>query len=139
MLAAPHPAMTARRSFQHPAVRRAAVLVLLVALVLAQALGWMHRAVHGDTGVVARLAVSAAQPPGDTELHAQGPFEALFGSHADASDCRLFDVLAHAGCASAATPLLPLAPVAAFLLASPGDFVVRWSAPFDARGPPTSR
>lgn len=130
--------MKPRRSSQQLAVRRAAVLVLLVALVLAQALGWMHRAVHGDTGA-GRLAATAAQPATDTELHAPGPLDALFGSHADASDCRLFDVLAQPGCASVPVPMAAVVPATAFLLARHGDFVARWSALFDARGPPSSR
>lgn len=130
--------MTARRPFQQPAVRRVAVLLLLVALVLAQALGWVHRAVHGETGA-GRIAATAAQAAADTELRAQGRFDALFGNHAEASDCRLFDVLAQPGCASAATPLAAAAPATALLLAGRGDFVVRGSALFDARGPPSSR
>jgi hypothetical protein len=130
--------MIARARSQQAAARRATVLALLVALVLAQALGWMHRAAHGETGA-GRLAATAAQADTEADTHAPGPFDALFGSHADASDCRLFDVLSHPGCASAAMPVPAALPAAAFLLAGHGDFVARWSAPFDARGPPSSR
>ena len=130
--------MIAHRPPQRHAAARAAVLVLLAAFVLAQALGWMHRALHGDTGPD-RPVAAAVHALDDAPGAAEGFLEALFGSHADASDCRLFDAVAQPGCAPSPLELAAVALPAAMLLASHGDFVARWSALFDARGPPPSR
>lgn len=132
------PPMTATSTPSRTTAQRLAVLVLLAAFVLAQALGWIHRGLHGETGAAWRGAGTVhalSEPPGAEA----GIFEALFGSHADASDCRLFDVVAQPAMASAKLSILPLAPPAAILLASHAGFVARWCALFDARGPPPSR
>lgn len=130
--------MTATSMPSRTAAHRLAVLALLAAFVLAQALGWIHRGLHGESGPSWRAAGTAHElsEPGGAE---GGIFEALFGSHADASDCRLFDVVAQPAMASAKPALAPLGPSTALLLASHAGFVVRWCALFDARGPPPSR
>jgi hypothetical protein len=129
--------MTTGSMPSRPAAQRLAVLALLVAFVLAQALGWIHRGLHGESGPSWPAATlhEPAEPRGGQPALS----EALFGSHADASDCRLFDVLAQPALASARLAVLPLPLPTAVLLASHGDFVARWSALFDARGPPPSR
>ncbi len=120
-------------------LQRAAVVALLVVLVLAQTLGWMHRGLHGSSTQdgVARPALHAAGH--DAVTHTAGWMHDLFGSHADGSDCRLFDVLGKPGCAPAASVALGIPPALAFLASSHADFVARWAALFDARGPPSSR
>ena len=130
--------MTATSMPSRTAAQRLAVLVLLAAFVLAQALGWIHRGLHGESGASWREAgtAHALSEPRDA---GGGIFEALFGSHADGSDCRLFDVVAQPAMASAKLSIAPLAPPAAMLLAGHAGFVARWCALFDARGPPTSR
>ena len=130
--------MIARRPQQRNATFRVAVLVLLAAFVLAQALGWMHRALHGDAGPD-RPVAAAVHAVDHGEGEAPGFLDALFGSHAEASDCRLFDAVAQPGCAPSLVQVSAVALPAAVLLASHGDFVARWSALFDARGPPSSR
>ncbi len=130
--------MTARPTPSRTAAQRLALLVLLVAFVLAQALGWIHRGLHGESGPSLRGA-GIAHELTEPRSGEPGLLDALFGSHADASDCRLFDVVAQPALASAKLPVLPLALPAAVLLAGHAGFVARWCALFDARGPPPSR
>ena len=116
-------------------------VALLVAMVLAQALGWMHRSMHWTAASSGAPALHAGASDAAEAVHAgarSGWIADLFGSHGDASECRLFDVLGQAGCAPAAS-LLPVLPAASLLVATHGDFVARWAALFDARGPPASR
>ena len=107
---------------------------LAFALVAAQALGLMHGVAHrshtdADT-VVHRVAASGLVEPD------HGWIEHLFGHSEDDADCPLFDPLNHE------TPPLPLATPAPlvfstfFLLNCQGEFLARWVALFDARGPP---
>jgi hypothetical protein len=115
-------------------LQRAAAVALLVVLVLAQTLGWMHRGLHGASGAL------SASPA--LHAHADAPsnwLHDLFGSHADGADCRLFDVLGKPGCAAATQAVLPTPAPLAFIASSHADFVARWAALFDARGPPSSR
>lgn len=126
--------MTASLPPPRPAAQRIAVLALLAAFVLAQALGWIHRGLHGEASVP-RVAGAVHE----VELAEPTLFDGLFGSHADASDCRLFDVVAHPALASAKLIVPPLAPAPAVLLAGLAGIVTGCSAPFDARGPPHSR
>lgn len=130
--------MTATSMPSRTAARRLALLVLLAAFVLAQTLGWIHRGLHGEPGGSWRGAgtVHELSEPRSAET---GIFAALFGSHADASDCRLFDAVAQPAMTSAKLALAPLAPPSAILLASHAGFVARWCALFDARGPPPLR
>lgn len=109
------------------------MLALLVAFLLAQALGWIHRGLHGADGPLAAAAglhAPAAEAPGLYDL---------FGSHEEPTDCRLFDGITHSACTPPALPVFSPAPPAAFLIASHGEFVARWSALFEARGPPPAR
>lgn len=129
------------RLVQPPTIaRRAAIAALLVVLVLAQTLGWIHRALHGDPPGSGRpVVVAAASEPAPGASAHGGVLHDLFGSHAEPTDCRLFDVLGQPGCA---TPPLVLPPVilpAARVALSHADFVARWAALFDARGPPATR
>lgn len=130
--------MSTRHAAASTALRRVAVCALLVAFVLAQALGWIHRGLHGTGSPLAGTVAVHAAGEGAPHVRSSG-FAGLFDSHADASDCRLFDAIAQPGCAPSHAAILPLPPLQALLLASHGDFVARWSALFDARGPPSSR
>lgn len=122
------------------AARRVAVLALLVAFVLAQTLGWMHRGLHGGNDAFGSPpGVGLSFSHGATEEQAASGLGSLFGSHADASDCRLFDAVAQPGCAPSPVVVPALFVPTAFLLAGHGDVVARWSAPFEARAPPPSR
>lgn len=132
--------MTPRLPLPRTAAHRAGVLALLLAFVLAQSLGWIHRGLHGATGAFTTSAASAhALAVAPATVQAGSAFAGLFGSHADASDCRLFDAVAQPGCTPAGVVLADLAFPAALFAAAHGDFVARWRALFDARGPPLSR
>ncbi|MBE7368592.1 hypothetical protein [Ramlibacter pallidus] len=118
--------------------RRIAVAMLLLVLVLAQTLGWVHRSLHGSAtegwrhGSPLLTAVAA-------ESSAAAAVQDLFSTHADTSDCRLFDVLGQPGCAPAPLVALPALVPATFIVLTHAEFVARWAALFDARGPPASR
>lgn len=111
--------------------QRAITLALLVVFVLAQTLGWLHRGAHG-TALPAQQVLAASQAETGADAGA-------FGHEGGTNECRLYDVLAQPGCAPAPLLVLPIAPPAPFVAAMLGDFVARWAALFDARGPPASR
>ena len=91
-------------------LRRLACSALLVALVLAQTLGLVHRIVHAPTGghsalavpVLASASASAAMEAGTRWL------KALFSGHSSEQGCDLYDQLSHADA-------VPEAPAAAIL------------------------
>ena len=111
-----------------------ALLALLLSLVLAQSLGLIHRFAHDRPLPTQPLAVTAGERCQDSWL------ASLFGSHDEQSpECRLLDGAGHAApptVAALAAPVLPLAQVVAITHA---EFIARWVALFDARGPPSSR
>ena len=102
--------------------RRLALAWLVLALVLAPALGQMHRVLHLP------VALGLAQPAGHD--HGLG---ALFGGHSPA-DCQLLDQLHHGG-AAVAESSLPLAPPDGQRVASPAAQPLRAAPPlpFQAR------
>lgn len=110
-------------------LRRTAMLALLAMFVLAQTLGWIHRSVHGTGVPVHASSVATADTVADD----------LFAHDAGSNECRVYDALGHADCAPAPLLALPVLPPAAVIVATLGDFVARWAALFDARGPPRSR
>ena len=118
--------------------RRIALAALLLVFVLAQTLGWIHRGLHGAASEGRHGSSPAAVAHAEVSGTAAA-MQDLFGNHADTSDCRLFDVLGQAGCAPAPSFALPTPVSASYLLATHADFVARWVALFDARGPPASR
>ena len=104
---------------------------LVLALCFSGTLGQMHRMLHAPG-----LAQAQAGAQGHESGHGHGWLDGLFGIHGDA-ECRLYDQLS----GDPALPgvplmLLPLQLPAAQLLLRQGDFVARWAALFDARGPP---
>ncbi|WP_313075218.1 hypothetical protein [Melaminivora sp.] len=117
-------------------VRRFALGWLLLALVLAPALGRVHQIVHGLGTTSAELAANAgAHSPASRALDM---LHALFAGHGSA-DCQVLDQQTLGGPTPA--PLLalahaaPQATPAASLAAAP---VARRTAPFQARAPPGS-
>ena len=115
------------------------LLVLLAcAIVLAQALGMVHRTLHhpGIGGGHAPGPFAAVAEPG--KVAAKG-WAWLFADHDDDAKCRLFDSLGQGGGAPCvvATPLIPPAP--GVLLFLGGEAIARAAALFEARGPPRIR
>ncbi|HSV47443.1 MAG TPA: hypothetical protein VLJ58_16760 [Ramlibacter sp.] len=115
------------------------VACLLVAMLLAQALGLMHRVAHGGplaavAAAQSQAAAKAAPPQAGTHAWVGG----LFAGHDDTS-CRLYDLLHHPGVAP--EPPAPLAALPsgaqppgaapAFVLAARDGF-------FQARAPPSA-
>ena len=111
--------------------------VLLWSLVLAPALGQMHRVLHGG----GPAALQRAAPQGsDTSVPPASAWAALFSGH-HASDCQLLDALCAAdGPASACLALAqhPL-PFAQPLVGTPAPLAARRVSPFQARAPPRER
>jgi hypothetical protein len=118
--------------------RRALFLLLAFALLSAQTLGMMHRIVHGPQVEVGHATAEAHADgaEGDHD-HAHGWLAALFSGHADGDEgCRLLAAMGHDGLLLS-HPAAGIALAPAFLLKIlHGDFVARWAALFDARGPP---
>jgi hypothetical protein len=117
------------------AVRRGLLWFVLLALVSMQALGLMHSIAHGARGAsVPRTA--ARQAAADDQRWEAG----LFSGHDDGAGCLLYDQLSHGGCAPVPVPAaLPVIAPAFFLQWFQGEFLARWAALFDARGPPPIR
>lgn len=124
---------------------RALLMVLALALPVGQSLAQIHAALHGVPAAGGHAHAHAAHKHADHDptdaLHTPAApvpeFEALFGAHSEASDCRLYDQssgtdgLWHA---TAPYQVQPLSTQTVF--AHQGVLVVRWLVLFDARGPP---
>ena len=119
-------------------VGRWTALVLLIAVALAQQLGFMHRFAHFELGERYRHAPAALSEPRDArEGQASAWIKALFPAH-DEDGCALFDGATASGAPSAAAtqahPRLSSTKLAPIELAQcAGTF-----AAFDARAPPPS-
>lgn len=125
---------------------------LVLALCFSGTLGQMHRVVHAP-GLAALQAAAAlglgaqahghglSQAPAQglsdvAHSHAHGWFDSLFGIHSDA-ECRLYDQLSGDPALTGVPPVvLPLQLPTAQLRTRAGEFIARWVALFDARGPP---
>lgn len=117
--------------------RRVLWQLLLCSLVLAPALGQMHRVLHGSGPAPLQRAGPQGSNAGEPPASA---WAALFSGH-HASDCQLLDALGAAdGPASACLALAshPL-PSAQPLAGTPAPRVARRAAPFQARAPPHER
>lgn len=122
------------------ASRRGWLWLLAWALVLAPLLGQMHRVVHGpqaafELGAPLTTVVAAQAHEGDHD-----GFAPLFSGHGSDADCRLFDQLGHSDALPGVPALmLPLAVPLFYLEFFEGEALARWTALFDARGPPFVR
>jgi len=138
---------TLHRRASRSAWHRWCLAALLLSVVCAQAMGFMHgtiHAFHADDRPAAHVAVPPAVSDAGSwsraehRSAAQDWIESLFPVHHEANDCRLFDGLAHQCLplpASGFSPLLvPGALVGRVLVCT---FVARPAALFDARGPPS--
>lgn len=115
------------------AVRRSAFALLLVALVLVQTLGLMHRIVHlhGRSQPAETPASSLVSGAGESWV------KALFEGHDSERDCAQYDQLSHGDLAwdsvATTTSVAPDLPVVAH---HPGWHLAAQAAGFLARGPP---
>jgi hypothetical protein len=120
-------------------LRRGLLWFLLLALVAVQALGLVHSVAHADRSASASgFAVGQAEADDESGHRRES---GLFGGHDDDAGCLLYDQLSHGGClpVPAAAAALPMIPPAFFLQWFQGEFLARWAALFDARGPPPVR
>jgi hypothetical protein len=117
------------------AARRALLVLLLPALLLAQTLGLLHGTLHGQPAAPAAAVSHIADA-----AHGHGWIADLFGGHGDAPSCRLYDQLSHGDIAPPAAALPHVVPAC---VAAPFVFLrlVALAAPaaFDARAPPAFR
>jgi hypothetical protein len=123
--------------------RRGLFWLLAFALVGAQALGLMHRIVHGPQVAIGHEFAAQHEQRGREGGHdhdnAHGWLGVLFSGHDDDSTCRLFDPLGHDAAPAVAAVAMPVILSSFFLQWFQGEALVRWAALFDARGPPSLR
>ncbi len=119
--------------------RRGGLWILVLALLVAPTLGFMHRVVHGPHVEAAHEHLAAQEHAAGCD-HAHGWLTALFGHDEHDTGCRLYDQLGQ-GDSLPAVPalLLPLVLTSFLLRRSQGLALARWRAQFDARGPPSFR
>lgn len=120
-----------------PPSRRFLAALLVFVVLAAQALGLVHRTVHGPAGSGPGVALHV-HGPADAHEEA-GWLAALFDGHDDESKCRLFDSLTQGGPQPACVNVLPPPQAAGLLATLAGAVLARWAALFDARGPPRLR
>ena len=109
---------------------RVALCWLLLALVLAPALGLVHRIVHRGA-LSPHVYASAKAAVADESLLAH-----LMHGHS-AGDCRLYDQHTHGDAASSMAMLaLPVVHPAVPVCHQAEQAMLRWVTLFDARGPP---
>ena len=129
---------------------RSLAWLLMLTLVLAQLLGFMHGVVHGPEVRVLDNAhehthrhQAGHEAADERDLHVAeaehgaGWVEALFSSHEADSDCRLFDQASHGSAVPAlAAVSLPVLLPSHVVDIPRGEALARWAALFDARAPP---
>ena len=104
---------------------------LALALLMVPLLGLMHGIVHDHDHADASLSQRSSQP---------GWSKALFADHESAADCLVFDQLCHADALHfLPLPALPTTLTSVVLVTLAGDFIARWAALYQARGPPSAR
>lgn len=112
--------------------KRALIASVLLAFVLAQALGLMHRVVHAPF-----VGQAVVQAPADAPRADVSWVKALFAGHDHEQGCKLYDQSSHADLACGDAPGLALqAPAASADLIHPGWQLAAQAAGFLARGPP---
>ena len=114
--------------------KRALIHGVLLAFVLAQALGLMHRIVHAPLLGQAAVHASSEAPQAEVSW-----LKALFSGHDGERGCDLYDQSSHADLACGDAPSLALqGPVAVADVLHPGWQLAAQAAGFLARGPPAA-
>jgi hypothetical protein len=113
-------------------LKRALINSVLLAFVLAQALGLLHRIVHAPFVGQGLVHASAEAPQADVSW-----VKALFAGHDNERACDLYDQSSHAdlACGVALTATLEL-PASGTVHLHPGWQLAAQAAGFLARGPP---
>lgn len=115
--------------------------IVLLSVLCAHALGFMHgiaHAFHADTAQSAPSGFALQDAHGADAAPESGWLQALFASHDDAGDCRLFDAQGQQHGPVLCLPALSHAQVPCTNLQQrlAGACVARWATLFDARAPP---
>jgi hypothetical protein len=123
--------------------RRLCLAFILVSVICAQALGFMHGIVHTfhvEEQQAGQASTSALAAPEAAAAHEEGDWiESLFAQHGEAQDCRMFDGVGHQSPMFYLPLVTPvLTPCASLQRLLAGAFVARWAALFEARAPPPS-
>jgi len=121
--------------FRQPTLRfkRALIASVLLAFVLAQALGLMHRIVHAPFVSHGLVHASAEAPQAEVSW-----VKALFAGHDNERGCDLYDQSSHADLACGDAPsLAPQGQSTGTEQLHPGWQLAAQAAGFLARGPPT--
>jgi hypothetical protein len=130
------------------AARRLVLALAVLALLAAQALGLLHRVVHSPLVAPALQVAAGAAGAAYAQVHAHSalpanvadPFGKLFTGHGSDADCRAYDQIGHSDAMPpVAAPALPVIVPASVLQFFAGEFIARWAALFEARGPPSVR
>jgi hypothetical protein len=125
-------------------IRQVMGCYLALALLMVPLLGLMHGIVHGLSHApgYAQARVFDSEPvlSQAAAADAAGWSEKLFAAHGKVADCVVFDQLCQAQ-AFHSLPLqaLPTMLPSFVLVTLAGDFIARWAALFQARGPPSAR
>ena len=110
-------------------------LLLAAVLVMTQTLGVVHAITHGSSG--SSLQSHDHDHAGVGASDQSHVLTALFSSHQEASDCRLYDQASHDAALVTAMPsALPVVAPPLTVSIFQGEALARWAALFDARGPP---
>jgi hypothetical protein len=123
-------------------IRQVMGYCLALALLMVPLMGLMHGIVHDVShGLPAAVVKASAQRHAHGHLdERKGWSDALFSSHQAAADCLVFDQLCHADAPHfLPSPALPMTLSSLVLVTLAGDFIARWAALYQARGPPSAR
>ena len=134
------------------AIRQVMGCYLALALLMVPLLGLMHGIVHGLSHGLPAVVVSAntqhlaqTSTVGGEHVHVAASNVSawstkLFAGHDKAADCLVFDQLCHAQALHfQPVQALPILLPHVVLVTLAGDFIARWAALFQARGPPSAR
>ena len=125
-----------------PTIRQVMGFYLALALLMVPLMGLMHGIVHDSSHGLPTAGVKATaqrHAHGHQDEH-KGWSDALFASHETAADCLVFDQLCHADAVHFMPPAaLPITLSSLVLVTLAGDFIARWAALYQARGPPSAR
>lgn len=130
------------------AARRLVLALAVFALLAAQALGLLHRVVHSPLAAPVSQVVAGVAGAAYAQVHAHNhwsanvadPLGRLFTGHGSDADCRAYDQIGHSDALPPVAALaLPIIVPASVLQFFAGEFIARWAALFEARGPPSVR
>ncbi len=119
----------------HLRTLRGAVLALLTALVLLQTVGVLHRVAHAH-GLHSSVAAAEGATAKPSALDLMASLQRLWGEHSNAVDCQLFDQTCPDAWHTPDLVLMPVLPVARWMVATLQERFALVERFYAARGPP---